>query len=108
GSKGFTKDLCAKFNIPTAAYGRFSDLASAKAYVEKVGAPIVIKADGLAAGKGVTIAMTSDEANAALEACFDGAFGAAGAEVVVEEYLTGEEASFFCLCDGATALPFGT
>ncbi|TGQ11726.1 MULTISPECIES: phosphoribosylamine--glycine ligase [unclassified Mesorhizobium] len=108
GSKGFTKDLCAKFNIPTAAYGRFGDLASAKAYVEKVGAPIVIKADGLAAGKGVTIAMTLDEANAALEACFDGAFGAAGAEVVVEEYLTGEEASFFCLCDGATALPFGT
>ncbi|CDX45943.1 phosphoribosylglycinamide synthetase phosphoribosylamine-glycine ligase [Mesorhizobium plurifarium] len=108
GSKGFTKDLCAKFNIPTAAYGRFSDLTSAKAYVEKTGAPIVIKADGLAAGKGVTIAMTLDEANAALEACFDGAFGAAGAEVVVEEYLTGEEASFFCLCDGATALPFGT
>ncbi|WP_224546973.1 phosphoribosylamine--glycine ligase [Mesorhizobium sp. CA16] len=108
GSKGFTKDLCARFNIPTAAYGRFSDLASAKAYVEKTGAPIVIKADGLAAGKGVTIAMTQDEANAALEACFDGAFGAAGAEVVVEEYLTGEEASFFCLCDGATALPFGT
>ena len=108
GSKGFTKDLCAKFNIPTAAYGRFGDLASAKAYVEKTGAPIVIKADGLAAGKGVTIAMTSAEANAALEACFDGAFGAAGAEVVVEEYLTGEEASFFCLCDGATALPFGT
>ncbi|MBN9547826.1 MAG: phosphoribosylamine--glycine ligase [Alphaproteobacteria bacterium] len=108
GSKGFTKDLCAKFNIPTAAYGRFGDLASAKAYVEKTGAPIVIKADGLAAGKGVTIAMTSDEANAALEACFEGAFGAAGAEVVVEEYLTGEEASFFCLCDGATALPFGT
>ncbi|MET3591411.1 MULTISPECIES: phosphoribosylamine--glycine ligase [Mesorhizobium] len=108
GSKGFTKDLCAKFNIPTAAYGRFGDLASAKAYVEKTGAPIVIKADGLAAGKGVTIAMTLEEALAALEACFEGAFGAAGAEVVVEEYLTGEEASFFCLCDGATALPFGT
>jgi phosphoribosylamine--glycine ligase len=108
GSKGFTKDLCAKFNIPTAAYGRFGDLASAKAYVEKTGAPIVIKADGLAAGKGVTIAMTLDEANAALDACFEGAFGAAGAEVVVEEYLTGEEASFFCLCDGVTALPFGS
>ncbi|TIQ35042.1 MAG: phosphoribosylamine--glycine ligase [Mesorhizobium sp.] len=108
GSKGFTKDLCAKFNIPTAAYGRFSDLASAKAYVEKTGAPIVIKADGLAAGKGVTIAMTQEEALAALEACFEGAFGVAGTEVVVEEYLTGEEASFFCLCDGATALPFGT
>ncbi|RWA87064.1 phosphoribosylamine--glycine ligase [Mesorhizobium sp.] len=108
GSKGFTKDLCAKFNIPTAAYGRFGDLASARAHVEKTGAPIVIKADGLAAGKGVTIAMTLEEALAALEACFEGAFGAAGAEVVVEEYLTGEEASFFCLCDGATALPFGT
>ncbi|TIX14573.1 MAG: phosphoribosylamine--glycine ligase [Mesorhizobium sp.] len=108
GSKGFTKDLCAKYDIPTAAYGRFADLASAKAYVEKVGAPIVIKADGLAAGKGVTIAMTLDEALAALDACFDGAFGAAGAEVVVEEFLTGEEASFFCLCDGTTALPFGT
>ncbi|MEW6630096.1 MAG: phosphoribosylamine--glycine ligase [Pseudomonadota bacterium] len=108
GSKGFTKDLCARFNIPTAAYGRFSDLASAKAYVEKTGAPIVIKADGLAAGKGVTVAMRLPEAVAALEACFDGSFGAAGAEVVVEEYMTGEEASFFCLCDGTTALPFGT
>lgn len=108
GSKGFTKDLCARYNIPTAAYGRFSDLASAKAYVEKTGAPIVIKADGLAAGKGVTVAMTPGEAQAALDACFDGSFGAAGAEVVVEEFMTGEEASFFCLCDGTTALPFGT
>ncbi|RVA36645.1 phosphoribosylamine--glycine ligase [Mesorhizobium sp. M7D.F.Ca.US.004.03.1.1] len=108
GSKGFTKDLCARYNIPTAAYGRFSDLASAKAYLEKTGAPIVIKADGLAAGKGVTVAMTLDEARAALDACFDGSFGAAGAEVVVEEFMTGEEASFFCLCDGTTALPFGT
>ena len=108
GSKGFTKDLCARYNIPTAAYGRFGDLASAKAYVEKTGAPIVIKADGLAAGKGVTVAMTLDEARAALDACFEGSFGAAGAEVVVEEFMTGEEASFFCLCDGTTALPFGT
>ncbi|MER8384657.1 phosphoribosylamine--glycine ligase [Mesorhizobium sp. M0166] len=108
GSKGFTKDLCAKYGIPTAAYGRFGDLASAKAYVEKTGAPIVIKADGLAAGKGVTVAMTLDEARAALDACFDGSFGQAGAEVVVEEFLVGEEASFFCLCDGTTALPFGT
>lgn len=108
GSKGFTKDLCARYNIPTAAYGRFADLASARAYVEKVGAPIVIKADGLAAGKGVTVAMTLDEALAALDACFEGSFGAAGAEVVVEEFMTGEEASFFCLCDGTTALPFGT
>ncbi|MER8863603.1 phosphoribosylamine--glycine ligase [Mesorhizobium sp. M0751] len=108
GSKGFTKDLCARYGIPTAAYGRFGDLASAKAYVEKTGAPIVIKADGLAAGKGVTVAMTLDEALAALDACFDGSFGQAGAEVVVEEFLIGEEASFFCLCDGTTALPFGT
>ncbi|WP_027053411.1 phosphoribosylamine--glycine ligase [Mesorhizobium erdmanii] len=108
GSKGFTKDLCARYDIPTAAYGRFGDLASAKAYVEKTGAPIVIKADGLAAGKGVTVAMTLDEARAALDACFEGSFGAAGAEVVIEEFMTGEEASFFCLCDGSTALPFGT
>lgn len=108
GSKGFTKDLCARYDIPTAAYGRFGDLASAKAYVEKTGAPIVIKADGLAAGKGVTVAMTLGEAQAALDACFDGSFGTAGAEVVVEEFMTGEEASFFCLCDGTTALPFGT
>ncbi|MGB3540418.1 MAG: phosphoribosylamine--glycine ligase [Mesorhizobium sp.] len=108
GSKGFTKDLCAKYGIPTAAYGRFGDLASAKAYVEKVGAPIVVKADGLAAGKGVTVAMTVAEALAALESCFEGSFGSAGAEVVVEEFLAGEEASFFCLCDGTTALPFGT
>ncbi|TPN01784.1 phosphoribosylamine--glycine ligase [Mesorhizobium sp. B2-1-3A] len=108
GSKGFTKDLCARYNIPTAAYGRFGDLASARAYVEKTGAPIVIKADGLAAGKGVTVAMTLDEALAALDACFEGSFGAAGAEVVIEEFMTGEEASFFCLCDGTTALPFGT
>ncbi|UVK44305.1 phosphoribosylamine--glycine ligase [Mesorhizobium sp. AR07] len=108
GSKGFTKDLCARYDIPTAAYGRFGDLASAKAYVERTGAPIVIKADGLAAGKGVTVAMTLGEAEAALDACFDGSFGAAGAEVVIEEFMTGEEASFFCLCDGTTALPFGT
>jgi phosphoribosylamine--glycine ligase len=108
GSKGFTKDLCAKYDIPTAAYGRFGDLASAKAYVETMGAPIVIKADGLAAGKGVTVAMTLDEARTALDACFDGSFGQAGAEVVVEAFLIGEEASFFCLCDGVTALPFGT
>ncbi|MHA6685038.1 phosphoribosylamine--glycine ligase [Mesorhizobium sp. A556] len=108
GSKGFTKDLCAKYDIPTAAYGRFGDLASAKTYVEKMGAPIVIKADGLAAGKGVTVALMLAEALAALDACFEGSFGEAGAEVVVEEFLTGEEASFFCLCDGVTALPFGT
>ncbi|MEI2297798.1 phosphoribosylamine--glycine ligase [Ensifer sp. MJa1] len=104
GSKGFTKDLCARYDIPTGAYGRFSDAESAKAYVRDQGAPIVIKADGLAAGKGVTVAMTLDEALAAVDDCFAGAFGAAGAEVVVEAYLDGEEASFFCLCDGTTAL----
>ena len=108
GSKGFTKDLCARYGIPTAAYGRFDNAAAARAYTRDVGAPIVVKADGLAAGKGVTVAMELDEALAAIDACFEGAFGAAGAEVVVEEFLDGEEASFFCLCDGVTALPFGT
>ena len=108
GSKGFTKDLCARENIPTGAYERFSNAPKAKTYARAQGAPIVIKADGLAAGKGVTVAMTMEEALAAIEDCFEGAFGEAGAEVVVEEFLHGEEASFFCLCDGKTALPFGT
>lgn len=108
GSKGFTKDLCAKYNIPTAAYGRFTDADVAKAYVRATGIPIVIKADGLAAGKGVTIAMTEQEAFAAIDDCFAGLYGEAGAEVVVEEFMEGDEASFFCLCDGTTALPFGT
>ncbi|MBI1651118.1 phosphoribosylamine--glycine ligase [Hyphomicrobium sulfonivorans] len=105
GSKGFTKDLCAEFNIPTAAYGRFTDAASAMAYAAQQKLPIVVKADGLAAGKGVTIAETHAEADAAIEACFEGAFGAAGSEVVIEEFLVGEEASFFALCDGKNALP---
>lgn len=108
GSKGFTKDLCAKYAIPTGAYQRFTDATAAKAYIEAEGAPIVIKADGLAAGKGVTVAMTLDEALAAVDDCFDGAFGAAGAEVVVEAFLDGEEASFFCLCDGVNALPLAS
>ena len=108
GSKGFTKDLCARFGIPTAAYRRFTDPDAAKAYVREQGAPIVVKADGIAAGKGVTVAATADEALAAVEACLGGAFGSAGAEVVIEECLEGEEASFFCLCDGVSALPFGT
>ncbi|HWK65184.1 MAG TPA: phosphoribosylamine--glycine ligase [Rhizobiaceae bacterium] len=108
GSKGFTKDLCARYGIPTAAYRRFDEAEAAKAYIRAEGAPIVVKADGLAAGKGVTVAMSVDEALEAVDACFDGTFGGAGAEVVVEEFLTGEEASFFCLCDGKTALPFGT
>jgi len=104
GSKGFTKELCAEFDIPTAGFGRFGDAASAKAYVAKQGAPIVIKADGLAAGKGVIMAETLDEANEAIDMMFSGGFGAAGAEVVVEEWMIGEEASFFALCDGAHAL----
>ena len=108
GSKGFTKDFCARYNIPTAAYGRFNNAPKAKAYARSVGAPIVVKADGLAAGKGVTVAMTLEDALDAIDQCFEGAFGEAGAEVVVEEFLEGEEASFFCLCDGKTALPFGT
>jgi len=104
GSKGFTKDLCARAKIPTGAYGRFSDRDSALTYVREKGAPIVVKADGLAAGKGVVVATTLAEAEAAVVACFEGAFGSAGAEVVVEEFLEGEEASFFALCDGSRAL----
>jgi len=108
GSKGFTKDLCAEFGIPGAAYGRFTKPMSAKAHVESQGLPIVVKADGLAAGKGVVIATSHFEAHAAIDACFSGAFGEAGAEVVVEEHLSGEEASFFALVDGETALPLAT
>jgi len=109
GSKGFTKDLCAKYGIPTAAYGRFTDAESAKSYIRKHGSPIVVKADGLAAGKGVTVAMTEDDALAAVDAAMsDRAFGAAGSEVVVEEFLEGEEASVFALVDGETALPLAT
>ncbi len=104
GSKGYTKDLCREFGIPTAAYGRFSDAESAKSYVAAQRFPIVVKADGLAAGKGVVIAGSRSEADDAIDACFAGAFGAAGAEVVVEEFLEGEEASFFALCDGTHVL----
>ena len=108
GSKGFTKDICARYNIPTGAYQRFNNAPKARSYIRQQGAPIVVKADGLAAGKGVTVAMTVDEAIAAVDDCFEGAFGAAGAEVVVEAYLDGEEASFFCLCDGNHVLPLAT
>ena len=108
GSKGFTKDLCREFNIPTGAYGRFADAATARAYAREKGAPIVVKADGLAAGKGVVVAMTLAEAEAAIDMIFGGAFGAAGAEVVIEEFLEGEEASFFALCDGERALAFAS
>jgi phosphoribosylamine--glycine ligase len=108
GSKGFTKDLCAEYGIPTASYGRFSEAAPAKAHVESHALPVVVKADGLAAGKGVVIANSHFEAHAAIDACFGGSFGEAGAEVVVEEHLSGEEASFFALVDGETALPLAT
>jgi phosphoribosylamine--glycine ligase len=109
GSKGFMKDLCAKHGIPTAAYGRFTDAEAAKAYLREQGAPIVVKADGLAAGKGVTVAGTITEAEAAVDAALlDRAFGQAGAEVVIEECLVGEEASVFALVDGTTALPLAS
>ncbi len=106
GSKGFAKDLFAKYDIPTAAYGRFADAGDAKAYLRARGAPIVVKADGLAAGKGVIVAASLAEAEAAVDAALgDGAFGAAGSELVIEAFLEGEEASFFALVDGETALP---
>ncbi|HEU0084573.1 MAG TPA: phosphoribosylamine--glycine ligase [Bradyrhizobium sp.] len=106
GSKGFTKDLCRANNIPTAAYRRFNDADAAKQYIRAQGAPIVVKADGLAAGKGVVVAMTLQEAFAAVDTIF--AASGAGAEVVVEEFMTGEEASFFALCDGEHALALAT
>jgi phosphoribosylamine---glycine ligase len=108
GSKGFTKDLCSEFNIPTGAYRRFTDAADALAYVRGQGAPIVVKADGLAAGKGVVVAKTLREAEDAIAMMFEGAFGSAGAEVVIEEFLSGREISFFALCDGETAIPLAS
>ena len=108
GSKGFTKDICAEFDIPTAAYGRFSEAEPAKAFVRERVAPIVIKADGLAAGKGVVIAMTMDEAVEAVEDCFGGRFGSAGSEIVIEEFLEGEEASFFAIADGRHVVALGS
>ncbi len=106
GSKGFAKDVCAKYNIPTAAYGRFREERAARDYLAQHGAPIVIKADGLAAGKGVTVAMTMAEADRAIAEIFEGRFG--GAECVIEEFLEGEEASFFVLSDGTNILPLAT
>jgi phosphoribosylamine---glycine ligase len=108
GSKGFTKDLCRSTGIPTAAYERFRDVAPAKAYVRARGAPIVVKADGLAAGKGVVVADNVAEAEAAIDMILGGELGAAGADLVIEEFLAGEEASFFALCDGETALPLAS
>src|SRR5688572_14865197 len=103
GSKGFTKELCREAGIPTAAHGWFDNADAALAYLRDHPLPVVVKADGLAAGKGVTVAATREEAQAAVTAIFSGAFGAAGASVVVEEFLDGEEASLFALCDGRTA-----
>jgi phosphoribosylamine--glycine ligase len=108
GSKGFTKDLCRANSIPTAAYERFRAADPAKTYVRARGVPIVVKADGLAAGKGVVVAQTVAEAEAAIDMMFGGGLGEAGGEVVIEEFLTGEEASFFALCDGATAIALTT
>jgi phosphoribosylamine--glycine ligase len=107
-SKRFTKAICDAAGAPTAAWGEFTDAASAKAFIAARGAPIVVKADGLAAGKGVTVAPDVDTAFAALDDIFSGTFGEAGASLIVEEFMTGEEASLFILCDGETALPIGT
>ena len=107
-SKSFTKEVCDACGAPTAAWARFDAADPARAYIRAQGAPIVIKADGLAAGKGVTVAMTEAEALDAIDRAFGGEFGAAGAEVVIEEFMAGEEASFFILCDGTDCLPVGT
>ena len=107
-SKAFTKEICDACGAPTAAWARFDEAEGARDYIRRMGAPIVVKADGLAAGKGVTVAMTEAEALGAVDAAFGGAFGAAGAEVVIEEFMEGEEASFFVLVDGTTCLPVGT
>jgi len=107
-SKGFTKALCSEFGIPTGAYQRFDNAAAALAYVRAQGAPIVIKADGLAAGKGVVVAQTVREAEDAIAMMFEGGFGSAGTEVVIEEFLPGREISFFALSDGETAIPLAS
>lgn len=106
GSKLFTKELCKAHNIPTAAFGRFTEVEAARAFIRAQGAPIVLKADGLMAGKGVIVAMTIDEALDGLDEVF--AMGGAGTEILIEEFLEGEEVSFFCLVDGETVLPFGS
>ena len=108
GSKGFTKDLCKANNIPTAAYERFKGADAAKAYVRQQGAPIVVKADGLAAGKGVVVASTIEEAEAAIDMMFGGGLGEKAWEIVIEDCMVGEEASFFALCDGDTAIELGS
>ncbi|MEE9454133.1 MAG: phosphoribosylamine--glycine ligase [Paracoccaceae bacterium] len=107
-SKSFTKEICDACNAPTAAYARFTDAATAKTYLQETGVPIVIKADGLTAGKGVVVAMDMETALTAIDDMFDGAFGEAGAEIVIEEFMEGEEASLFILSDGKNILPIGT
>ncbi len=107
-SKSFTKEICDAAKAPTAAYGHFTDAEAAKAYVKQQGAPIVVKADGLAAGKGVIVAMDEQTAMDAIEDMFGGSFGGAGAEVVIEEFMEGEEASLFVLVDGEDVLSIGT
>ncbi|MHC0053224.1 phosphoribosylamine--glycine ligase [Actibacterium sp. D379-3] len=107
-SKGFTKEICDACGAPTAAWARFDEAEPAKDYIRARGAPIVVKADGLAAGKGVIVAMNEAEALAAIDDMFGGEFGAAGTRVVIEEFMEGEEASFFILCDGENVLPIGT
>ncbi|HRK96451.1 MAG TPA: phosphoribosylamine--glycine ligase, partial [Rhodospirillales bacterium] len=109
GSKGFMKDLCARYGIPTGTYGRFDEPDAAKEFIHRHGAPIVVKADGLASGKGVIICHNENEAHAAVDhIMIEGAFGKAGSEVIIEEYLQGEEASFFVLADGDTILPLAS
>jgi len=108
GSKGFTKDLCRANAIPTARYQRFDAAAPATAYVRAQGGPIVVKADGLAAGKGVVVAESVAQAETAIDQIFAGELGDVGAQIVIEEFLEGEEASFFALCDGETAIPLAT
>lgn len=108
GSKGFTKDLCKRADIPTAGYVRATHVDEALAALDDFSIPVVIKADGLAAGKGVIIAETKEQAVSAVKDMFDGSFGDAGAEVVIEEFLEGEEASFFAITDGKNVVPFGT
>ena len=108
GSKGYAKDFCREFGIPTGDYRRFRDPKEAKTYIGDRGAPIVVKADGLAAGKGVVVAKTIEEAEAAVDALLSSTLGSAGAEIVVEEFLEGDEVSFFALCDGTIAIPFAS
>lgn len=107
-SKDFTKKLCDKYHIPTAKYATFENREAAREYIKTHGAPIVVKADGLAAGKGVTVAMTEEDALNAVEDCFEGAFGEAGNRLVIEEFLEGEEVSFFALCDGKNVAAFAS